>query len=225
MREIKPRSAVRGFTVIEMVTVIALVVLLVTLAVPPLQQFIVRSRLEGYARQTAMLMSRARIESVKMQAPAVIRTDYTNKEVVAFIDLTDAGGAAASDLLFNPVNGALDGTTDYVVGRLPLPGRVAFWGAGDAAPEGAEAVSQLTVAADGGPNIAVFEPDGTIRDRGAFRFGDTHGNYLEVAVDSEASGQIEIRKHNPDLAPRPDGSTYFPLERNPDTGKMTWEWY
>lgn len=41
---------------------------------------------------------------------------------------------------------------------------------------------------------AVFQPNGSVADEGAFRIADLRGNFLEVRVAPAATGRIEIRK-------------------------------
>lgn len=196
--------------------------MLAMLSAPAIKHYIQRSRHEGIARSTAALLLRGRMEAIRMSRPVVVRLDYDNDEVIAFADVNDAGGDPVSDLLYNPVDDLPDGGKDYELGRVQVPeGRLWFWGAGDVAAEGPEAVVGFTAVAGETPNVAILDPDGTVRDRGAFRFGDDRGNVIEVLVSPEATARIQIRKYDPDREDSLDGTGYFP----PGSGDQRWVWF
>jgi prepilin-type N-terminal cleavage/methylation domain-containing protein len=210
-----------GFSFTELVVVAALFGLLAMISAPELLRYIRRSRQEGIARQTAALLQRAKMESVRMSAPVVVRLDYDTDEVIAFADLNDEDGDPVSNLLFDPVEGAPQRTTDFEIGRVRLPSGVFFWGAGDPAPEGEQAVAGFTAVAGQTPNAAILQSNGTVRDAGAFRFGDERTNYLEVFVSPAATAKIQLRKHQPDREDPPDDTYYFP----PGEGDSRWIWF
>jgi len=220
MPDSSPRRSSFGFSLIELLVVVLLISVLALLSAPAIGYWIRRSRHEGIARETSGLLQRAKLQAVRDSVPVVVRLDYDTDEVIAFADFNDADGDPVSDLIFNPVAGATDGTTDYLIGRLRLPARVSFWGAGDAAAEGAEAVLGFTAIAGQSPNAVVFEPNGSVRNRGAFRFGDDRENYIEALVSPEATARIQIRKHHPDWEDPPDDTFYFP----PGRGERNWRW-
>lgn len=215
----------RGFTLVEALVVLAVVMLVLLLGFPALQNMIVRGKMEGAAQQASTLLRSARFEALKSGGAAgaarswtarvVVKADFATDEIVTFVDLHDGLGEPRSDLLFNPVAGAPAKTTDYELGRFRLPSGVQFWGPGDAVPEGADAVEGWTddPAGAGLPPLAVFRSDGTIEEAGALRLGDGRGNRLEVRVSPEATARVEVRKLDADGVWRARG----------DGGK-TWEW-
>jgi prepilin-type N-terminal cleavage/methylation domain-containing protein len=220
------RSRTGGFTLVELLVVIALIAILSILGYPMLQNMIHRSKLEGFARETAILLRTARLAAIKAggienfdatdptlrswRARAVVQLDLANNEVVAFVDLDAAGGVQGqSDLIFNPRAGAPHKTTDYELGRFKLPNGIHF-----ESPDGSGGVSGLSTNPAGvsEPNIAVFMPNGSIDTAGAFRLADERGNFLEVQVAPQATARIEMRKWN--------GTAWVAQ----DEGGERWEW-
>ena len=209
-----------GFTLIELLVIMALAGVLLGLAIPQIFHVLRRSRDQAILSETSMLISRARMEAIKRGVPVVVGFDYETQEVFAFADVNVDDGSRGSDLVFNPVEGALGGTTDYQLARIPLPQAVRFWGADDSDPEGADAVDAFTPGEAGLPNVAVLEIDGQIRNRGAFRFGDDYGNFFEVRVSPEATARVQIRKWDGDRPVGLDGLHYYTR----DEGGIRWEW-
>ena len=81
--------------------------------------------------------------------------------------------------------------------------------------------NQWTASPIDGPELfaAVFEPDGSIRDIGAFRIADDRGdprNTLEVRVAPRATARIEVRKF---VFGGPSGDDFYPA------GAGLWKWY
>lgn len=213
-----------GFSLVEFLIIFAVIVIMLLLGMPTLRSLIIRSRLEGIARQTGVMMQRARMESVRRGVPVVVRADYDQDDLFAFADVNDNGGNPTSNLKFDPVAGADDRAADYPVLRMPLPVNLSFWAATDGAAEGPDAIDGFTPVAGETLNVAVFEPDGSIRDRGAIVFADDFGNFLEVRVEPEATAHVQVRKYNPDIPAGPDGSMYHPPGKTA-TGDPAWVWY
>ena len=109
----RERSA--GFTLIELLVVMAIVAVAMLLGIPAIQNLIVRSRTEGFARETAVLMQRTRLEAIKMNREGVVHLDPANRRLMAFID-------ADRDGTFNPNPGAPARTSE--IGRASCRERV-----------------------------------------------------------------------------------------------------
>lgn len=194
------KGSVSGFTMIEALVVMVILMILMVFAFPALQGYVRRGKIEGAAKQTALLLRSARMAALKSggqrvagglggaswTARTVVRLDPVRREVIAFVDLDDAAGDPGSDLEYNPVDGEPRTETDNLLGRFPLPTHVEI-GAFDG----------FTNRPDGTP-VAVFLSDGSIDRTGAFRFEDSRGNRLEVRVEPRATARVEVRKWDED---------------------------
>lgn len=187
----RPRS---GFTLIEMIVIVAVIGIMATIGIPNLIRVIHRAKLEGIARETSVLMQRARSEAVRQNVPTVVRFDLVRNEVVAFADVDGVAVATPPDMIYNPVAGEPHRATDYELGRYGLPENILFQ-APPADPDG-----PIRLFTDNGTEpIAIFDPNGSIRDIGAVRYSDRRGNFLEIRVQPAATARVQMRKWDPDL--------------------------
>lgn len=184
-----------GFTVIEMIVVVAIIGIMATLGLPNLIRVIHRAKLDGIVRETSVLMKRARSEAVRQSVPTVVRADFARNEIVAFADVDGVALGDPSDLIFNPIAGEPHRTTDYELGRYRLPNLVGF---AHPSADPAERIDGFTPA--GAEFVAVFDPNGSMRNTGAIRFGDLRGNFLEVRVEPAATARVQVLKWDLDLA-------------------------
>jgi prepilin-type N-terminal cleavage/methylation domain-containing protein len=210
MREM-PASRERGLTLIELLVALAIIMLVAAIGYPALQNMIARSNLEGAAQQAMAAMRQGRLEGIKRSRPAVAVLDVATKRLTVFVDFNDAAGNPASDLLFNPRAGVDPSNTDYVVAEVPLPRLVELGGP----PSFSASVDGFTDRG-AGPR-AVFEPNGSVADVGAFRVRDDRQNFLEIRVSPEATAQIKLLKWHSN-----DNAWYT---RDMRDGKVLWEWY
>ncbi len=200
------RTRPEGFTLLEIMVVVAVVGIIALMGLPALQNMILRSKHEGAARQISMLIHRAKMEAVKQSVPTVVTIDPAADTVTAFADVNGDG-----DFEFDPDAGADYRTTDYQIGgTFILPAGLSFAAQDGTDPDkvadGFESVGWSDT------NVAVFNSDGSVSKVGAFRTGDLEGNYLEVRVDPQATARVQIRKW--------DGAEYL---AQGDKGK-TWKW-
>ncbi len=215
-----------GFTLVEGVVMLLVLMVLIALALPNLLYLVRRSRFQAATTETSMLLSRARMEAIKRGVPVVVGIDLDQQQLFAFADVNLEDGSRGSDLLFTAVDGANPGATDYRIGAIPLPEGVRFWGPDDSEPGGPDAVDQFTEVPDEDvPNVAVMQTDGSIRDLGAFRLGfrtgeGEPGNFFEVRVSPQATARVQIRKYDPDRTPGPDGMNYYTRDQDGEP----WEW-
>lgn len=188
------KSCGRGFTLIELLVVVGMLGIIALIGIPTFQRLVHRVKIEGTARETTTLMNVARFEAIKRGVPVVVEIDPTNAEVFSFVDVH--GGldpVLPPDGVFAAIPGAVPRTTDYVVGRVPLPSGVTF---------SFQALSDLASVVgfvnSGNPDPpdgrAIFMPDGSVLDSGAIRFGDQRGNFLEARIDPPGTARIELRK-------------------------------
>jgi prepilin-type N-terminal cleavage/methylation domain-containing protein len=185
----------RGFTLTEVLVVLAILGIIAAFGIPALQDMIQRSKLLGIAEQTSATLRRARFEAIKRNRPAVVRIDGSGDQlvIVAFIDVDGVEGSANEDLpdlIFNPHSGKAPRETDYELQRLSVPARVT-----QTTPDGSDSVEGFTADPGGGAsNIAVFDPDGSLRNVGAFRFADAVGNFIEVRAAPASTGRVTLQK-------------------------------
>ncbi|HKI85586.1 MAG TPA: GspH/FimT family pseudopilin [Thermoanaerobaculia bacterium] len=175
MNRVDGRRA-RGFTLIEMVIVLAIIGVLVTFGYPALQELLVRSRIESATRNTANIMRLARLEAIKHSVQVLVNFNSTAKTVWAYANVDGTAG-------FSPDASKPAGTVDYQVGSTyQLPEGVSF-----GAPAG-----QTAITFSG--NAASFESDGSVDSTGQVDFVDQRGNYLQVKVEPQATAKVAVLK-------------------------------
>lgn len=170
----------RGFTLIEMLVVLAILGVAMMLAIPYLSAQIQRSKLLGAASQVTGLMRLARLDAIKNSRCAMVGITLSTRKVNAY-----------SDRNTNCLPDA-----DEVIAEVILPNSVTFeTPAGDKDEASVQGFSVWP----GNPNMAVFHNDGSIDTTGAFRFkaaplGSGGANYLEINVAPAATARIALRK-------------------------------
>jgi len=174
----------RGFTLIEMLVVLALMAVLMFLSAPAIYNAIRQSKLRGITQEVTTLMRQARLDAIKSSAQAVVKivpADATNPvpSVQAFSDRNADGLLSAGE---------------PVLATFPLPKGVTFM-----APDltvDANSVSGFSSDPGGGslPKVVLFQRDGSVSAVGAFRFADQNQNFMEVRVEPAATARIEVHK-------------------------------
>lgn len=196
-----PKRRERGFTLIEMLVVLAIMSIAALLAAPYLSRQIQRTKLVGVAQQASGLMRLARMDAIKRSQCAMVRIDLDADKVEA---LSDRDGDC------------LPSAADVKLGEVVLPKSVSF-----ASPcgTGAASVKDFTPWPSN-PSLAVFQSDGSARHPGAFRFqamelGGRAPNYLEVLLSPAATARIQVRKWR-------GGDCSDDWHTNGDGGSWTW---
>jgi len=188
-----------GFSLMEMIVVVAVIGILALISAPSFLRMMNRFKLTGTTRELSSLMQATRLESIKMNAPAQVNYDAASNTFIAFVDLDRDQTLSAPDRI--------------LAGRVIVPRKVDFWGPGDAAANGVNAIDGWDDAPVRlGP---VFNPDGSVDRVGAFRLKDSNENFLEVRVETPATGRIVLKKWFP-------ADTAFFL--NGESGHK-WVWY
>lgn len=187
-----------GFTLIEVLVVLVILAAMLLIGLPALHKLLLRSKLEGFARESANLMRLARFEAIKRSRFGVVTIDPADGRLVAFADVNRDG-------MFDILAG------DDVLGRLSLPPGVVFRDhAGNAGIDSVDGFANPDLPAD----RPIFREDGSAVEPGALRVADARGNVLEVRVDPASTGRVEVRKYDADRA------GYFP----PGENDAPWEW-
>lgn len=175
----KTHRSERGFTLIETVVILAIMMALAVFTMPEFFAIVNRSKLVGTAQQTATLMRAARLEAIKQSCYGVVMIDPVNEQVIAFAD-NDRDG------LYEPSNVP----PEKLIGRVDLPARVHFY----PVPTEDDFMNPATpVSLPNGQ--AMYQQDGSVLDIGALRFADEKNNLLEVNVSPQSTGKVELRKY------------------------------
>lgn len=186
----KNPARVRGFTLIEMLVVMALMLVLVALGIPALQNALHQAKIRGITQEVTVLMRQARLDAVKTSTQAVV-------QIIPPTGAGDPGHVLAfSD---RDSDGKL-GDGEPVLGNFALPTGVVFEDC--IGKSGKDSVEGLSPDPNGGPNMAIFKHDGSISAIGGFRFNDPYDNCMEVHVEPVATARMEVRQWN--------GTAYVP---------------
>lgn len=209
----------RGFTLLEALVVVAIVVIIAALGFPALQLMLVRSKLTGSAREISIQLGSARVAAMRLGRNVVVRPEYGVQALVSFVDengdfVHDDG---EDELATLPVPGSGGNRGVYLMGPDGIAGTAL-------AP--AQSVEGLTQVAGENVRVVVFQPDGSVRQPGGIRISDgkNPANVFEVRIDPPATARVELLKFvhgdvdglNPEAAPP---GSWFPR------GGGAWEWY
>lgn len=218
--ETPSRRRCQGFTILEMMVVVAIIILVAVMGYPAIQQLGHRGKLLGTMEQTAVHLRAARQEAVKLGVPVVAVGDFDANQFLIFANVDKDAG-----FQFQPDDSKPYGSADYVVAQLPLPStaEIYFWGPGDKDPEGGDAIDGFT-ATPSGTRVAVFNPNGSVEATGAFRVADTRSNFFELRVAPRGTAKVEIKKYHFD-PPWGGKAGFFPRGRYEPTGDPMWQWY
>ena len=142
----------RGFTLIEMLVVMALMLTLVAIGIPSLQNALHQSKMRGMAQEISVLMQLARIDAIKTSSQGIVQiVPSAGPDKPALV-------RAFSD---RDSDGKL-GATEAVLASFVLPTGVSFEDCNGLTDK--DSVEGLSDDPAGGPNIAIFRRDGTIRE-------------------------------------------------------------
>lgn len=189
-RGVEARRGTRGFTLIELFVVLAVLAVAMALGIPAIQNLIIRSKTEGFAQELSSHLQRTRLEAIKTNREGVVFLDGASGELVTFIDADRAIDDLTGFRDFAPNPAAPRGTADFVINRLAPPANVRLAG-----PGGSEGVQPfLGFTTNAGSQWLIFRPDGSVIDPGAIRIADERGNFLELLVSPAATGRVQVRK-------------------------------
>ena len=155
-----------GFTLIEILIVLAVGGIVLALLLPNFYNMIQRMKLQGAAQQTATLLRLARLEAVKRAAITAVQIDTAAGTVTAFVDSNN--------------NKAMD-SGETLLGQTRISTGVKF-----------DTVSGFTSPPT--PAVAVFLSNGSVSAVGAFGFIGARGDQLQAHVLTKTSGRVQIEK-------------------------------
>jgi prepilin-type N-terminal cleavage/methylation domain-containing protein len=172
----------RGFTLIEMLVVLAIMSIAALLSIPYLSAQIQRSKLLGVASQVSGMMRLARLDAIKYSRSAMVAIDFSTRKVYAYSDrnsndLPDAGEE---------------------IGEAILPKSVTIAEPGGAT--GAASIEGFGLPLGYPIKFAWFKSDGAVAATGAFCFksealGTGAPNYLKVQVAPAATARVALLKY------------------------------
>ena len=228
----------QGFSLIELIVVMALLVMVGAIAAPQLKIVLLRTQLETQLQAFTQVLQIARSQAIRTNEPVVVAVNLAEFDAGAqqfatleAHPLADLPGAFCStdiraplafariNIAQFPVVGAKDArawdnmgsgvdgfnpTTDWDPGDIPCwPGLIDSFPVPDY-------------------NIAIYQPDGSLSNEGAFRFGDGL-NFFEIRVAPAATAKIRLRKFliNGNAHSLPEG--YYPSHVN-DIAVWDWVW-
>lgn len=215
-------SAQRGFTVMEILVVVAVLGILASIAFYSLHGLRPRLALRGVANEISSMLNKARYDAIRLNKTVVgsIVTD-TDNPVSADYNPTGIGNEF---LVFTMQDNS--GNTREINSYRFFRGfpYIHLWGAGDSNIHDTESTTYT-----GGK--VVFLSDGTVFDTGAYRIAYNKAglrNTLEIGTSTQA-GVPEVRKF---LAPadRPASASsqeYFieALAASGTENRVLWVWY
>lgn len=183
MKNPMPGRGRRGFSLIEMLVVMAVMLALVALGIPSLVNALHQSKMRGMVQEISVALRLARIDAIKTSSRGVVQIVPSTGPGV--LPLVRAFSDRNSD-------GKLD-ATDPVLASFYLPTGVTF--EDNTGKLDKDSVEGFSTDPAGGPNMAIFLGDGSIDMTGNFHISDPYENHLEVRVKPpKAAARIEVRK-------------------------------
>jgi len=171
-------SRASGFSLIELVIVMAIIGLAAFLGYPAFLNMLHRARVEGAVRQAGNEFRAARLEAVKRSSRIYVQADFGTDRLVTWREAS------------TPADEVLQPLVDERLREMALPKGVSFWGPADAAAEGPAATDPASTP------VFTFLSNGAAKEIGGFRMADERGNFLEVHVDPPATARVALRKYN-----------------------------
>lgn len=185
-----------GFTLLELLVVLALMAVLFGLGLPALKNMIDREKLLGAAREISVVMRNARLEAIKGSGATTVAVDIdpSTRTILSFVDDDDDAVLDAGERVLS-----YSTLTAGVYFKAPTGSGI------DDVVDGLERT--------GTTGVARFNADGSVDAVGAFRYADQRGNFLEVRVDPRSVARVKIRKW--------DGTDWFSRDESPGP----WYWH
>jgi prepilin-type N-terminal cleavage/methylation domain-containing protein len=200
----------RGFSLIELLVVMALIGLLSLFAIPAILKAMRRARVENTARHAQLVLSAARLQAIKM-----------SRTVAVYFD-TDSSGSTGYGRIVPFLDANANGT--YEIGEefgklqaMSLPTETAFWQPQQTARDAATAVTfpndivafngsgqaivlasglVLTNCGDAVNGCALYIGDAPEMGYVPFVSGKQETNAFRVGIDNPGTGKVSFRKYD-----------------------------
>jgi prepilin-type N-terminal cleavage/methylation domain-containing protein len=194
-----------GFTLVDLMVVIAVIGILLAIAVPNFLSWQPNMRLRSAARDIFSVMSRAKIEAIKRHANVTIRfnaqgdVNYPPNTFIMFLDNVGAGGTANDEIQ--------NGTEPILLALTALPANVQYGtadlnGDGDFTDPGE--VNDVDGVTFGNDHVLVFNsrgipintflPSALYMGTIGLRSVDGNGNVLNMrSVSVSSAGRINVQ--------------------------------
>jgi|SRR5579862_368921 len=199
-----PRPVRRaGFSLIELLVVLAFMAIMLGLGIPAMLNALTRSKLTSFVQQVGTAMQGARLEAVKRSTVARVEVHFVDNSVIAWVP-------AGTDTVYTP-------GTDFLVMQVKPPSGVVLQGPGPVSATNLNAVYNFDSISGGG--VAYFNSDGSVQKLGGFRFRDKRDNIMEVFVSPQASARVAVRKYAGNPTGGDDPTKYFESDEQPG-----WTW-
>lgn len=205
----RPRRRAGGFTVIELLIAMTVLLILMLLGMPALMRMLERQKAYSATTELAALARLARLEAIRRGIRSGVTVDYPTRTATAFVDANGNNQMDAGEETF---------------GQTVLPKTIEFQGPGESSPGGPLASVGLPEVDSEG--TLIFDSAGAARVAttvtepwGAFRLKARDENYFEVAIESPITGRIAVRKWvGVDAA----NAAYWHINGQ---GGKAWRWY
>lgn len=211
---IQPRlRSPRGFSLIELLIIVAILAVLVLLVGPAVQRYLLRSKMRASAENLSRHLQRARLYAISNNVNVLAEVSDAGRSLLIWADVNGPIDGDPPDGVYNPLNDKPRLGTDHVVNRLFLESNVFFGSPNDQATTGLTTI--------GTRSALMLFPSGSAGATGSFNLGfrindgDPSGNYLQIFVNPAATAKVALRKWD-----RTDSAWRAHRE-----GGRPWEWY
>jgi prepilin-type N-terminal cleavage/methylation domain-containing protein len=180
----------RGFSPVELLIVLAIIAVIAAIGIPIFGTMLHRSRVDGAAREINLTLLATRFQAIKSGSPGIVQFSTTDQKLLAFIDKNSDDTLNLDPVTHLPTEPLIT-NTNLETHKQSLTFRI----------DGADKAVPSTTTTS---TTFKFTPFGAIAagtSTNSIYILDTHGNVLQIAVTSSASGRIGTTKKVPGGSP------------------------